>query len=135
MILAAYDDACNLVTARSFVKAVDIFRRVELRPLSKNRAWLLSMKIDPEDAQKDFMRVQTDRNNLAVKGYEFYAALSSRLLLLLPLSFSSLAAISGSQRLSFRRGPTDQSFWRLPHSDAQGRSSSVAVRRNSVFKY
>jgi predicted DCC family thiol-disulfide oxidoreductase YuxK len=85
-ILVAYDDACNLCDrAVSFVKAVDIFRRVELRPLSKSRAWLLSMKIDPEDAQKDLYAVQTDRNNLVVKGYEFYTVLSSRLLLLLPL--------------------------------------------------
>lgn len=81
----AYDDKCNLCdgTVR-FVKFVDIFNRVELRPLSKNTEWLIHHKIDPADAQKDLYAVRSDRNSEAVKGYDFYLLLTREILLLLP---------------------------------------------------
>lgn len=81
----AYDDRCNLCDRTvNIVKAVDIFRRVELRPLSKNAAWLQQYGIDPADAQKDLYAVDTGDGNEAAKGYEFYLLLSRHVLLLLP---------------------------------------------------
>ncbi|WP_431323482.1 thiol-disulfide oxidoreductase DCC family protein [Rhizobium sp. YTU87027] len=82
----AYDDRCNLCdrTVR-FVKAIDLFRRVELRPLSTNTAWLVSYGIDPGDAQKDLYAIDAARTNNPVKGYDFYLFLSSHVLLLLPI--------------------------------------------------
>lgn len=82
----AYDDRCNLCdrTVR-FVKGVDLFNRVELKPLSQNSEWLLRHGIDPTDAQKDLYAVDTGRGNLAAKGYEFYILLSRHVVLLLPL--------------------------------------------------
>jgi predicted DCC family thiol-disulfide oxidoreductase YuxK len=81
----AYDDRCNLCDRTvTFVKAVDLFRRVQLKPLSKNIPWLLELGIDPDDAQKDLYAVDAS-NGKAVKGYEFYVLLSKHVLLLLPL--------------------------------------------------
>lgn len=81
----AYDDRCNLCdNTVTFVKAVDLFRRVDLKPLSKNTPWLLQMGIDPDDAQKDLYAVDSNSDK-AVKGYEFYVLLSRHVLLLLPI--------------------------------------------------
>ncbi|UIK07967.1 thiol-disulfide oxidoreductase DCC family protein [Neorhizobium galegae] len=81
----AYDDRCNLCDRTvTFVKAVDLFRRVHLKPLSKNIPWLLEVGIDPDDAQKDLYAVDAS-NGKAVKGYEFYVLLSKHVFLLLPL--------------------------------------------------
>ncbi|MCQ1839319.1 thiol-disulfide oxidoreductase DCC family protein [Neorhizobium galegae] len=81
----AYDDRCNLCDRTvTFVKAVDLFKRVHLKPLSKNIPWLLEVGIDPDDAQKDLYAVDAS-NGKAVKGYEFYVLLSKHVFLLLPL--------------------------------------------------
>ena len=81
----AYDDKCNLCDRTvQFVKVVDIFRRVELRPLSQNQQWLATLGIDPEDARKDLYAVDAAANKPPVKGYDFYLLLSRYVLLLLP---------------------------------------------------
>ncbi|MBY5439675.1 thiol-disulfide oxidoreductase DCC family protein [Rhizobium leguminosarum] len=81
----AYDDRCNLCDRTvTFVKAVDLFRRVHLKPLSKNIPWLIEVGIDPDDARKDLYAVDVSSGN-AVKGYEFYVLLSKHVFLLLPL--------------------------------------------------
>lgn len=84
-LLVAYDDRCNLCDRTvTFIKTVDIFNRVELRPLSKNASWLEHQGIRTEDALRDLYGIETDANNRQSKGYDFYIALSRRILLLLP---------------------------------------------------
>ena len=82
----AYDDRCNLCdnTVR-FIKRVDIFRRVELRPLSTNLDWLASHGIDATSASTDLYGIDGSRGDRKYCGYDFYIALSRNLLLLLPL--------------------------------------------------
>jgi predicted DCC family thiol-disulfide oxidoreductase YuxK len=81
----AYDDRCNLCDRTvNFVKRVDMFGRVELRPLSKNESWLRETGIAPEDAQKDLYGVDISSGKIG-KGYEFYVMLSRNVVLLLPL--------------------------------------------------
>nr|CAD6411212.1 hypothetical protein REQ54_00849 [Rhizobium sp. Q54] len=82
-IQVAYDDRCNLCDRTvAFIKAVDIFNRVDLKPLSKNHRWLLENSISPDDAQKDLYGIKAGRK--AAKGYDFYLMLSSEVLLLIP---------------------------------------------------
>lgn len=82
----AYDDRCNLCDRTvQFIKLVDFFRRVELRPLSQNEAWLKSFGIDPKDALTDLYGVETNRNNRVSKGYDFYMTLTRNIVVLLPL--------------------------------------------------
>ncbi len=82
----AYDDRCNLCDRTvKFVKAVDVFNRVDLKPLSKNQEWLIKHGIDPNDAQKDLYGVKTDSKDRPAKGYDFYLMLSREVLILLPL--------------------------------------------------
>lgn len=81
----AYDDRCNLCDRTiNVIKRVDIFNRVELRPLSKNQQWLRDRGIDPADAATDLYGVEPLTGRHA-KGYEFYLLLASRILLLAPL--------------------------------------------------
>jgi len=82
----AYDDRCNLCDRTvKFVKAVDVFNRVDLKPLSKNHEWLVTHGIDPDDAQKDLYGVKIGPNSRPAKGYDFYLMLSREVLILLPL--------------------------------------------------
>jgi len=81
----AYDDRCNLCDRTvQFVKAVDVFRRVELRPLSRNVEWLASIGIDPKDALVDLYGVEANASSPPRKGYEFYMLLARHVVLLLP---------------------------------------------------
>ncbi len=81
----AYDDRCNLCDRTvTFVKAVDIFGRVALKPLSTNGQWLARHGIDPAEAQKDLHGVEAAGAGRVSKGYEFYILLSKHVLLLLP---------------------------------------------------
>ncbi|MBY5869069.1 thiol-disulfide oxidoreductase DCC family protein [Rhizobium leguminosarum] len=81
----AYDDRCNLCDRTvKFVKAVDVFNRVDLKPLSENQPWLIQHGINPDNAQKDLYGVKAGSGGRAAKGYDFYLMLSSEVLLLLP---------------------------------------------------
>lgn len=95
----AYDDRCNLCdnTVR-FVKFVDIFQRVELRPLSQNAGWLSEVGIDPNDASKDLYGVDISSDAPPAKGYDFYILLSRYVLLLLPAyPFLLLGSVLGGR--------------------------------------
>lgn len=82
----AFDDRCNLCDRTvQFVKTVDIFNRVELRPLSQNIDWLRSLGIDHREALTDLYGVEVRKDNRATKGYDFYLLLSKHVLLLAPL--------------------------------------------------
>lgn len=82
----AYDDRCNLCDRTvNFIKATDIFSRVQLRPLSKNNAWLKAHGIDPNDAQKDLYGIDARYPEVAAKGYDFYLLLTKKVVLLTPL--------------------------------------------------
>ncbi|WP_159947169.1 DCC1-like thiol-disulfide oxidoreductase family protein [Rhizobium sp. 18065] len=82
----AYDDRCNLCDRTiQFIKFVDVFGRVQMRPLSKNEAWLRSVGIDPADAQKDLYGYKSGSSTAPSKGYDFYLLLTRDVLLLLPL--------------------------------------------------
>jgi len=82
----AYDDRCNLCDRTvNFIKIADIFRRVQLRPLSKSTDWLTKHGIDPSDAQKDLYGIDSDKGNSPVKGYDFYLLLTKKVALLAPL--------------------------------------------------
>lgn len=81
----AYDDRCNLCDRTvTFVRTVDVFRRVELRPLTKNREWLQAQGIDPSAALQDLHGIETDAGNRKSRGYDLYIALSRRVFLLSP---------------------------------------------------
>ena len=81
----AYDDRCNLCDRTvQFIKAVDLFRRVELRPLSSNVDWLIFHGIDPRDALTDLYGLEDSANAKPRHGYDFYLLLSGHVLLLLP---------------------------------------------------
>ncbi|HEX2839803.1 DCC1-like thiol-disulfide oxidoreductase family protein [Hyphomicrobium sp.] len=81
----AYDDRCNLCDRTvAFVKTVDVFGRVKLKPLSKNQDWLLEHGIDPSAAQADLFGVEAAGKRQIEKGYEFYVLLTKHVLLLLP---------------------------------------------------
>ncbi len=81
----AYDDRCNLCDRTvAFVKAVDVFGRVKLKPLSQNKDWLIGHGIDPSDALTDLYGVEAAGKGQIEKGYEFYVLLTKHVLLLLP---------------------------------------------------
>lgn len=81
----AYDDRCNLCDRTvQFIKAVDLFNRIELRPLSKNIDWLNSLKIDHRDALTDLYGVEVANGNKATKGYDLYLLLAKYVLILTP---------------------------------------------------
>jgi predicted DCC family thiol-disulfide oxidoreductase YuxK len=81
----AYDDKCNLCDRTvQFIKAVDLFRRVELRPLSSNVDWLRSHGIDPHDALTDLYGIKDGADAKPRQGYDFYLLSSGQVLLLLP---------------------------------------------------
>ena len=81
----AYDDRCNLCDRTvKIVKLLDIFRQVELRPISQNGDWLRRHGIEHEAAMRDLCGVDVERGR-HFAGYNLYVALSRHLLLLLPL--------------------------------------------------
>jgi predicted DCC family thiol-disulfide oxidoreductase YuxK len=81
----AYDDRCNLCDRTvQFIKYADIFQRIELRPLSKNIDWLVSLGISQDDAMKDLYGVDVQNGNRTASGYDFYILLARSVLLLWP---------------------------------------------------
>ncbi len=96
----AYDDRCNLCDRTvNFIKMTDIFRRVELRPLSKNVHWLIEHGINPNDAQRDLYGFSSNENGQPVKGYDFYLLLTKKVALLTFLHpFIFVAGYLGGRR-------------------------------------
>ena len=80
-----YDDKCNLCdkTLR-FLCAVDIFNRIETKPLSKHFKSLEKLGVSHEEALNDFYAVDQNNNKITY-GYNMYFFLSKKIFLLLPL--------------------------------------------------
>jgi hypothetical protein len=67
-----------------FVRVVDIFDRVELRPASHNKEWLARYGISYERAMEDLHSIDSETGRIDA-GYDFYIALSKEVALLWPL--------------------------------------------------
>lgn len=81
----AYDDRCNLCDRTvTTIKWLDVFRRVELRPVSKNKEWLQEHGISEEAAMTDLYGIEASHNNRTSAGYDFYISLTRNVFLLLP---------------------------------------------------
>lgn len=81
----AYDDRCNLCDwTIKVIKFADIFRRVDLRPLSQNGDWLRTKGIEPADASRDLYGVDSNHGDQTHAGYDLYIALARNIFLLLP---------------------------------------------------
>jgi predicted DCC family thiol-disulfide oxidoreductase YuxK len=80
-----YDDRCNLCdrTVQAFT-LLDVFGRVNLRPLSKNKQLLDEIGLDMEQALTDLYGMDGHSRRL-FRGYDFYVQLSCTLALLWPL--------------------------------------------------
>jgi len=80
-----YDDRCNLCdkTVR-FLRRVDWFGQIALRPISQNRSALAGAGIDHAAAMADLHAVESSMGGRVSKGYELYVLLTKRLVLLLP---------------------------------------------------
>lgn len=82
----AYDDRCNLCDRTvNVIRRLDIFDRVALRPLSKNKEWLSRNGVEPDFAMADLYGFFGNSPMIIKSGYQFYELLASRLLLLLPV--------------------------------------------------
>jgi predicted DCC family thiol-disulfide oxidoreductase YuxK len=78
----AFDDTCNLCDRTvQFVRFVDIFDCVELRPASANKEWLKRYGIGYERAMRDLHGIDTKNGHIHA-GYDFYIALSKEVALL-----------------------------------------------------
>lgn len=81
----AFDDRCNLCDRTvQFIKFSDIFSRVNLRPLSQNKEWLIVKNISLPDARADLYGVDNRQGGKVYSGYELYIALSKQVFLLVP---------------------------------------------------
>ena len=81
----AFDDTCNLCDRTvQFVRAADIFDRVELKPASANKEWLARYGISYQRAMEDLHGIDTETGRIDA-GYDFYIALSKQVALLWPL--------------------------------------------------
>jgi predicted DCC family thiol-disulfide oxidoreductase YuxK len=81
-----YDDRCRLCDRTvNFLRRMDIFKRIELKPLSLHRAWLQSMGISHEEAMIDLYGIDLSANNRTYVGYDLYLHLSKILFLLIPI--------------------------------------------------
>lgn len=81
----AYDDRCNLCDRTvNFIRRIDLFGRVALRPVSQNKDWLAKHGIAAEDALTDLYGVEEETGRMA-SGYRFYELLTRKLFLLWPL--------------------------------------------------
>lgn len=81
----AYDDRCNLCDRTvTTIKWLDIFRRVELRPVSKNVQWLKDHGISEDVAMTDLYGIEARNGNRKSAGYDFYITLTRNVFLLLP---------------------------------------------------
>ena len=86
-LAVAYDDRCNLCDRTvNFLMTVDLFERLEFKPLTRNEAFLQKYGIDKSAALTDLYGV-SDANGDVRKyaGYDLYLELSKRLLVLVPL--------------------------------------------------
>ncbi len=80
-----YDDTCNLCDRTvTVIKWVDVFRRVELKPLSQNAAWLEANGLTRAEAMQDLYAVETLRGGKKTSGYEFYVTLTRNVFFLIP---------------------------------------------------
>jgi len=80
----AYDDGCNLCDRTvKVVRALDVFERVRLVPVSTNGDWLARRGVSVERAMEDLHGFDTGTGTLAW-GYGFYEALARHLVLLWP---------------------------------------------------
>ena len=80
-----YDDRCNLCDRTvQAVTLLDVFGRVNLRPLSKNKLLLDEIGLDMEQALTDLYGVDGHSRRL-FRGYDFYVQLSRTLALLWPV--------------------------------------------------
>lgn len=80
-----YDDRCNLCDRTvQAVTLLDVFSRVNLRPLSKNKQLLDEIGLDMKQALTDLYGVDRQSHKL-FRGYDFYVQLSRTLALLWPV--------------------------------------------------
>lgn len=79
-----FDDRCNLCdrTVKT-IGFIDVFRRVEFRPLSKNLSFARDHNVSEEEAMADLVGI-TDEGAI-FRGYDLYIRLASQVLFLLPL--------------------------------------------------
>lgn len=82
-IKVLFDDRCNLCgkTVRT-IGALDLFRRIDFRPLSQNIEYANQNGVSEEEALTDLVGV--DDNGKIYSGYDLYIRLSAIVLLLLP---------------------------------------------------
>lgn len=82
IVNVAYDDKCNLCdgTVR-FLKFLDLFSIIKLRPLSKNISWLKRHGISEKQALSDLYGID-EYSNKVFYGYNFYQEISKRILFL-----------------------------------------------------
>ncbi len=83
-IEVAYDDKCSLCdTTVRFIRAVDVFDKVKLRPVSENHTWLKTHNISVEQAMFDLYGVD-NKSGKIFSGYDLYLNLSKQIVLLWP---------------------------------------------------
>lgn len=80
-----YDDRCNLCDrVVQTVTLLDIFGRINLKPLSKNRALLDELGLDMSVALTDLYGLRKS-DRMLFRGYDFYIQLAKSLVLLWPV--------------------------------------------------
>lgn len=82
-IKVLFDDRCNLCgkTVKT-IGALDVFRRIDFRPLSQNLAFAHQHGVSEQEALTDLVGV--DDNGKIYRGYDLYIRLSAIVLLMLP---------------------------------------------------
>lgn len=79
-----YDDRCNLCDRTvQFITLVDIFNRIQLRPVSKNLEQLTELGVSEDEALTDLYGLRSGDQTLA-KGYDFYLLLCKSIVVLWP---------------------------------------------------
>jgi len=108
-----YDDKCNLCDKTlQFFCVIDIFNRIETKPLSKNFQSLEKLGVSYEEALNDLYAVDATNNKITF-GYNMYYFLSTKIFLLFPIFPFLLIGYL------FKIGPTIYSF--------------IAKRRRNLF--
>lgn len=80
-----FDDKCNLCDKTiQFITAIDLFNRIQLRPVSQNKALLDAYGISEEKALEDLYGVEPTTQK-QYSGFNFYLTLSKKLVVLWPL--------------------------------------------------
>lgn len=84
-LAVAYDDRCSLCDRTvNFIRRLDLFGRIELRPVSQNHEWLQERGISATDALTDLYGVEATSGEIN-SGYDFYVRLTRKLFLLWPV--------------------------------------------------